>query len=794
MSVLFDWLRPANFMPHGHCYLWRPDVLWLHVGSDTLIALSYYAIPVAIAYFVRRRRAVLPYWWVPALFAMFIFLCGTTHLMNIWTVWNPDYVVDGLIKLATGLASAATAALVFAVLPRALALRTPIELQREVDVQTAKLLAVNARLRDEIAARARTETALRESEIRFRATFENAAVGIAHVAPDGHWLDVNAVFCDITGYSHGELLGRTFGDITHPADLEKDWAEASRLLEGEIASYTLEKRYLHKNGGTVWVLLTVSLMRRADGQPQYFISVIDDITARKRTEEALQERELRERLALEAAGAATWVIDFTRDATEHFDARACEISGLDTLQARWPAGTFYELLHPEDRVRMKATSEETRAISGPGPAAEFRVIRADKQVRWLHGAGIVQRDADGGPRQYIGVCIDITERKRLESALRQTIQKLADADQRKNQFLATLAHELRNPLAPISNGLQLMQLSGATDGALKQPVLMMERQMKHLVRLVDDLLDISRITRGKVSLRTERLSLQPLLKDAIEMSWTPKETERLELIVQMTEAPIDVEGDRDRLTQVFSNILSNAAKYTAGSGKVWLSLRLEGSEAVVSIQDTGVGIPAEALEHIFEMFSQLSPPGLSERGLGIGLALVRELVQLHGGRVEARSQGSGCGSEFTVRLPALEPSATSSPVQPIRTAMASRRRVLVVDDNLDAAEALKRVLQLLGHEVHQSADGATAIDVVQHFEPDIVFLDIGMPGMNGLEAAQRIRRLTLAKQPLICALTGWGQEEDRERSQAAGIDRHLVKPLDYDTLQNVLEEMRPAVG
>jgi signal transduction histidine kinase len=520
MRVLFDWLRPANFMPHGHCYLWRPDMLWLHVGSDTLIALSYYAIPVALAYFVRRRRAVLPYWWVPALFAMFIFLCGTTHVMNIWTVWNPDYVTDGLVKLATGLVSAATAVLVFVTLPHALELRTPIELQREVDSQTAELLAVNARLQ-------------------------------------------------------------------------------------------------------------------------------------------------------------------------------------------------------------------------------------------------------------------------------QALEKLAEADQRKNQFLATLAHELRNPLAPISNGLQVMQISAGTDGTLMPVTLMMERQMKHLVRLVDDLLDSSRITRGKVSLRKERLSLQPLLKGAIEMSWTPAEAARLELIVEMAPVPIDVEGDRDRLTQVFSNILSNAAKYTTGPGKVWLSLHSENRQAVVRIKDTGVGIPPEALEHVFEMFAQLSPAGLAERGLGIGLALVRELVVLHGGEVEARSEGPNRGSEFIVRLPALEPNAADdgSPAQPPHIPPTSRRRVLVVDDNLDAAEALKRLLLLLGHEVHQSADGATAVDVVRHLEPDVVFMDIGMPGMSGLEAARRIRRLTLARQPLICALTGWGQEADRESSQAAGIDRHLVKPIDRDTLQSVLAQM-----
>jgi CheY-like chemotaxis protein len=375
--------------------------------------------------------------------------------------------------------------------------------------------------------------------------------------------------------------------------------------------------------------------------------------------------------------------------------------------------------------------------------------------------------------------------------LRDSEARLIDANKRKNQFLATLAHELRNPLAPISNGVQVMQMSMGADLTLKPITLMMERQMKHLVRLVDDLLDISRITLGKVSLRTERFSLQPLLKGAIEMSWTPSETERLELVVYMADELIDVEGDRDRLTQVFANLLSNAAKYTAGSGKVWLSLRREGRQAVVSIRDTGVGIPPHALEHVFEMFSQLSPAGLAERGLGIGLALVRELVELHGGQVEARSEGHNRGSEFIVRLPALEPNAAAddAQAQAPRITMVNRRRVLVVDDNLDAAEALKQVLLLLGHEVYQSADGATAVDVVRHFEPDVVFMDIGMPGMNGLEAARRIRRLALARQPLICALTGWGQQADRESSHAAGIDRHLVKPIDRDTLQSVLAKM-----
>lgn len=798
MSFL-DWFRlPAAFMPHGHCYLWRPDVLWLHVVSDALIAGSYYAIPIALGYFVRRRRDVLPYWWVPALFAAFIFLCGTTHLMNIWTVWNPDYRLDGLIKLATGLVSASTAWVVFAALPQALALRTPLELQSEVDQRTSELLAANDRLLKEIEAHKRTESALRDSEARFRATFENAAVGIAHISPEGRWLHVNAVLCSITGYTREELRTRTFGDITHPADIEKDLKLAGRLLDGEIDNYQMEKRYIRKDGNIVWALLTVSLVRDDGGAPAYFISVVDDITDRKRTEEALQENELRVRLALEASRAATWYIDYTQQSTEHFDARGREIAGLDPLQTQWRAGTFCELLHPEDRSRMQVAAQETHAVAGPGPSMEYRVLRPNGETVWLQGAGIVQRTADGQPLRFIGVSIDITERRRLEMELRRTIQRLAEADRRKDEFLATLAHELRNPLAPIANGIQILKRVPSPDPVQQRTAEMMERQTKHLVRLVDDLLDVSRITRGKVVLRVQPVTLQAVIQGALESNWTARESARLEIDVDLPAEPVEVDGDLDRLTQVFSNIISNAAKYTPDGGKVRVALRQEGDEAIVSVKDTGVGIPSEALELVFEMFSQLRGSNSGDGGLGIGLALVQQLVRLHGGSVEARSDGPGQGSEFIVRLPAKtavdrqaehsadaaeDPNAASGE----KAGAGERRRILVVDDNLDSAESLKALLELAGHQVEQASDGFGALEAVRSFRPSIVFMDIGMPNMDGLEATRRIRDLTLPAQPIIVALTGWGQDADRERSRRHGVDLHLIKPIDPEALRRVLQ-------
>jgi len=294
-----------------------------------------------------------------------------------------------------------------------------------------------------------------------------------------------------------------------------------------------------------------------------------------------------------------------------------------------------------------------------------------------------------------------------------------------------------------------------------------------------------------VQLRQERIMLREVLLEALESTCSPIESKRLELTVAIPEEPIFVRGDRDRLTQIFSNLMSNAAKYTPAGGKVALSLQHIDGDAIVSVRDTGVGIPGEALERVFEMFSQLTPSEHGEGGLGIGLALVRQLVHMHGGSVRAFSAGPGHGSEFIVRLPALDGTGTVERLPPRSSDAAGawgQLRVLVVDDNRDAAESLGALLQLLGHEVHLATDGLAAVAAVQELMPDVVFMDIGMPGLSGLEAARRIRALPLERQPRIFALTGWGQDADRERSQQAGIDRHLVKPIELTTLKAVLEE------
>ncbi|MET0658149.1 MAG: ATP-binding protein [Steroidobacteraceae bacterium] len=536
MSVFMDWLFPSNFMPHGHCYLWRPDVLWLHVGSDTLIAASYFAIPAALAYVVQKRKAELPYWWLPVLFAAFILLCGTTHIMNIWTVWNPDYVLDGYIKLATGIVSFATAIVVYRVLPAGMALRTPVELQREVDARTAELSATNEALRSEIAERQRIEAQLRASE----------------------------------------------------------------------------------------------------------------------------------------------------------------------------------------------------------------------------------------------------------SELRESVQKLADADRKKNEYLAMLSHELRNPLAPILTSVQLLKLKGSADGAVQSAHQVIDRQARHMGRLLNDLLDMSRISRGRIELHKEYVDLRVALEAAIETSQPHIVRRKHFLRTRVVDEPVFVYGDQTRLTQIFANIINNACKYTPEEGALEVELTVSESSALILFQDSGIGIAPDMIERIFEMFTQ-GDTSLERRndGLGIGLTLARDLAHLHGGEVTASSPGRSQGSTFTVQLPL----AYQKPNIQLSSSMFAESQkkvlsILVCDDNVDAANSLASLLESMGHRVMIAYDGVEGLAVVRSIRVNVAILDIGMPRMNGYELAKEIRALNV---PIVLiALTGWGQDEDKRRAREAGFDEHLTKPLDSALLTTLI--------
>lgn len=435
---------------------------------------------------------------------------------------------------------------------------------------------------------------------------------------------------------------------------------------------------------------------------------------------------------------------------------------------------------PHDCCWMALAIQEDREYNG-----QEIVIERPDGTRWTalaHANPL--HDGSGRVRGAVNVLVDITDRKQAEEAVRET-------DRRKSEFLALLAHELRNPLAPIRNGLQIIQLASHDRAAMDRACAMMNRQLGHLVRLIDDLLDLSRITNGKIELRKERINLADAVHDAVEASRPFIDERGHELVVALPPGPIWVDGDRTRLAQVFTNLLNNSARYTEPRGHVRLAVERQGSDAVVAVADDGIGIPATMLPHLFEMFAQGNRPyERSQGGLGVGLSLVHGLVTLHGGTVEARSAGPRLGSTFTVRLPALLPALWGqSGDGDDADRRSSRRRVLIVDDNEDAAESLALMLEVMGHDTRTAHDGLAGLAEAESFRPDVVLLDIGLPKLNGYDVCRRIREQAWGRGTVLIALTGWGQDRDRCKSKEAGFNFHMVKPVEPAALGKLLGEL-----
>jgi PAS domain S-box-containing protein len=390
--------------------------------------------------------------------------------------------------------------------------------------------------------------------------------------------------------------------------------------------------------------------------------------------------------------------------------------------------------------------------------------------------------------------VSSTQQHELAEVAESLSARLRTAVQTRDHFLAVLSHELRNPLAVLSNGLQLLKLAGKDPATVAGSATLMERQLKQMLRLVDDLLDVSRIATGKLELRKERVDLASVVRDAVEASRPLIDLGGHELTVTLPPGPVLLDADPTRLAQVFLNLLNNAAKYSERGGHIRLAAGRDGGEVVISVRDTGIGIPAAHLPHVFDVFVQVdSAWKRAQGGLGIGLSLVKEFVGLHGGRVEAHSDGPGKGSEFIVRLPAaVEMTAAEPPTAPAATTRGPRRRILVVDDNRDAALSLSLLLGILGHEVRMAHDGEQGAAAAAAFRPELILMDLGMPTLDGYEAARRIRAEAGGDEPFLVALTGWGAEDDRRRTHTAGFDRHLVKPVDSDALTRIIAEM--AIG
>jgi signal transduction histidine kinase/CheY-like chemotaxis protein len=444
------------------------------------------------------------------------------------------------------------------------------------------------------------------------------------------------------------------------------------------------------------------------------------------------------------------------------------------------------LLIPADRL-----AEQSAVLVQHHESAEhFETVRRRKDGSIIHVSTSISpvRNEAGAIVGSSTIARDITPQKRAEEELRKAQEQLREADRRKDEFLAILAHELRNPLAPLRNALGILKKADATSDMSVEARDMAERQVHHLARLVDDLLDVSRITHGRVELQKERVELQAAVGHAIETTLVAVEAKHHELTVALPEETVWLEADEVRLAQILTNLLNNAIQYTAPGGKIGLVATLKDNRVEIRVTDTGLGIAPEALPRVFDLFTQVSPKeSRTPHSLGIGLRLVKGLVEMHGGQVEALSAGPGRGSVFVVRLPVLEAQEVILDLQKAPAKAASvKRRILIVDDNEDAAESLAVLLSLEGHHTHVASDGPSALKAVDAYALDIVLLDIGMPGMDGYEVARRVRQQPGHSGLKLVALTGWGQEHDRERARDAGFDHHLTKPVEPSALHAVI--------
>jgi PAS domain S-box-containing protein len=630
----------------------------------------------------------------------------------------------------------------------------------------------------DVTERKQAELAWRGGERRLRRVADEAPVMVWVTKPDATCTYLSRSWYHFTGQARASGLGLGWLDAVHPD-------ERTRVREGFLAAsarqepFRLEYRLRRKDGAYRWAIDAAIPRRDTAGRFLGHVGCILDITDRKQDEEALRDSEERFRTLADHMSQFAWMAD-AQGWIFWYNRRWYEYTGTTLEQMQ---GWGWTQVHHPDHVGRVVRKIQHAWDTGEEWEDTFPLRGKDGQYRWFLSRAVPIRDTDGRILRWLGTNTDVTAQRAAEEALK-------DADRRKDAFLATLAHELRNPLAPIRNSVEILRLSGGRGDVAEQARQTIERQLRQMVRIVDDLLDLSRITRDRLELRKEHVALSSIVESAVETSRPLIAATGHRLTVTVAPDTVWLQADLTRMTQVVANLLNNAAKFTPEGGAISLTAEREGGDAVIRVRDTGIGIPPAALPHIFDMFRQ----GETSRehthgGLGIGLTLVKRLVELHGGTVAATSGGDGHGSEFTVRLPIApaEPPPRGPGIGGERPrSVVPARRILVVDDNRDAAGSLGVLLNVMGHEVRTAHDGATAVEVARTFRPEVALLDIGMPGMSGYELAQLLRRLPQLQGIVLVAVTGWGQDGDRRRSRDAGFDHHLTKPADLPALEELL--------
>jgi PAS domain S-box-containing protein len=625
---------------------------------------------------------------------------------------------------------------------------------------------------EDITEQVQAEQALRDSELRFK-QLANTIPQLAWVADaNGHIHWYNQRWYDYTGTTIEQMTGSGWQAVHDPKLLPavlQRWQQV--LVAGEPAEMSFPLR--GKDGRFRPFYTVMAPLKDASGRVLQWFGTNTDISSLQQAQSALQRAESWLQQGLVAGRMAVWEWDLNSGDVK-YSANASTVLGyasanIDDIRQR---------LHPDDMPRLQQAVERALATSGVFHETTRR-FREDGSMIWIEQRGQVLTDEEGRAMAIQGVNVDVTDRVRAETELK-------DAHRRKDEFLAMLAHELRNPLAPISTAAELLRLSAHDEKRVRHASDIISRQVKHMTELVDDLLDVSRVTRGLIHLEQHALDLKSVVAGAVEQARPLIEARRHKLTVSMEAAQAQVLGDRTRLVQVVVNVLANAAKYTAPGGEIALALEVREGHADIIVSDNGSGIDAALLPHVFELFTQAErTPDRSQGGLGIGLALVRSLVQLHGGQARAESEGRDRGSRFTITLP-LCTQAQDDAHEEAAAPAAVPRRILLVDDNADAALLLATLLEADGHQLRVCDTAAAALHAAQEQVPQVCILDIGLPDMIGYELAARLRALPGLGDALFIALTGYGQPADRAQSKAAGFDHHLVKPVDFRQLSLLL--------
>ena len=623
----------------------------------------------------------------------------------------------------------------------------------------------------------------------FWTLFEALPIGAVLFDPaDDAFLAFNDSACRQLGYTRERFAGLRIGDIDAIRSGAEIVSARRTLVPGVPQSFRTRQRAADGSVRDVQVLVQYVEL---DGRKLGY-AVWQDVTEHERALTALRAREQQLARVQRIGRVGGFEIDPRHGFGNRRSPECLKLPGPGAGDVPEPHEDRGRRLHPEDRERADRFFRETVAGPGRDYAAEYRIVTPDGETRWISAMAEIERDADGRPLRMIGAHIDVTAQKEAEIALADHAERLREADRRKDEFLAMLGHELRNPMAAMRSVSELLgRLPASLPDEVRRAHDVIDRQLDHLTVLVDDLLDVARIHTGRIVLERRLVEIGGIVRTALEQSAGLIERRRHRCEVTLPDRPVHVEGDPARLIQVVTNLLNNAAKFTEPGGRIGVTAAVDGGTVEIVVEDNGVGIAPELLPHVFDLFVQSQRPiDRAGGGLGVGLTLAQEIVHQHGGTISAHSDESG--SRFRVSLPCVRGSvaAQAAPAATVNRP-AHLHRVLVIDDNLDAAETLAMLLEIDGHEVRKLHDGSQVIDEVRRFAPRVVLLDLGLPGRDGFDIARELRACSDLRQPVLIAITGYGQESDRRRSRESGFDHHFVKPIRYEALSELIGGIEP---